>query len=102
MEVTGKIIALTEKISGETKAGKDWGKISFVVQTDEQYNNTYPLENFNNKVQTPKVGDFVKAEFNINANEWKGKYFVTLVCWKLEISKANPELPTESGEDTPF
>jgi len=122
MKVTGKITKFLDKETGTSKkTGKEWVKQTVLVETAEQYNNIYPIEFFGdekvenlNKYQ--KVGDNVDVEFNVNANEWKGKYFVSLQGWKISKASANQEpidapplepvnasdLNTEDNDDLPF
>ena len=44
MKVTGKITKIMEVQKGTSKAGKEWQKLTFVLETDEDYNNVYPFE----------------------------------------------------------
>ena len=112
LEVTGKITKILELQTGTTAAGTEWKKQSFILETTEQYNNVYCFEVFgaekvDNFLQYNKVGYNVKVDFNVNTNEWKGKYFTSLSAWKIfkaetpnniEVVEAE-ELP---GADLPF
>ena len=95
MEITGKITKVLDKETGRKKDGSgEWVKQSFVLKTDEQYNNLYCFEIFGaEKVdkfnQYNKVGSTVKVDFNVQTNEWNGKYYTTLQAWK--IFKADAE-----------
>ena len=107
MKITGKITKILETQKGTSKAGKDWEKLIFTLETDEEYNNLYALDIFgvekvNNFIKYNKVGDVVSVNFNINTNEWKGKYFTSLQAWK--VVKAGEEQTTEDtpAEDLPF
>jgi len=97
-------------------------KLSFRVDTGEQYNNLVEfelykgaeyLEHLDKFVQYNKVGDFVDVEFNLKTFNWKpeadNKIFTSLSCWKVE--KAQAQLPaTDIGvpseelapDDLPF
>ena len=90
MKVTGTVSKILDLQQGTSKAGKQWKKQTFIITTDEEYNNIYPLEVFNEKFLIPAVGTTTTVEFNINANEWQGKYFVSLGAWKLEDSATTP------------
>lgn len=88
LEVTGKITKVLPLESGQTKAGAEWQKQSFIVTTDAQYNNVYCFEVFGNeKVENfnkyNKVGQSVTVEFNVNCNEYKDKFYTTLSAWKI-------------------
>ena len=104
MKVTGVITQIMEVQSGTSKAGKEWQKLTFVLETDEEYDNVYPFEVFGqekveNFTKFNKVGQKVDVEFNVTANEWKGKYFTSLSAWKIFKAEQQPE-PTTG--DLPF
>lgn len=93
MEVQGRITKILDPVSGTSKAGKEWKKQTFILETEEKYNNVYPIEVFGlDKLEEVKdvlqVGNEVNVHFNVNANEWQGKYFVSLSSWKIEIGSA--------------
>ena len=95
MEVQGRITKILDPQSGTSKAGKEWKKQTFILETEEKYNNVYPIEVFGleklEEVQDVlKVGNTVNVHFNVNANEWQGKYFVSLSMWKAEIGGGQP------------
>ena len=110
LEVTGKLIKFLEVESGESKSGTTWSKQQFVVQTESQYNNLYCFEVFGNeKVENltkyQKEGDNVTVEFNVNTNEYKGKYYTSLSAWKISKANANgiqsPHVPQENNNFPP-
>ena len=100
LEVTGVITKILDKQTGTSKAGKEWEKLSFVVDNNEQYNNIFCFELFGKeKVENfekyNKVGQSVKVDFNVNTNDWTSpqgdlKYFTTLQAWK--VFKADVDL----------
>ena len=92
---------------GTSKAGKEWQKLTFVVETDEEYNNVYPFEVFGvekveNFVKFNKVGQHVDVDFNVTANEWNGKYFTSLSAWKIFKAEGYPTEPEPVTGDLPF
>lgn len=110
MKVTGKIENILETQKGTSKAGKEWKKTSFVVKTDDEYNNLYCFDVFgdekvNNFLQYNSKGDVVDVDFNVKTNEWKGKYFTSLDAWKIfkaDNSKQKEEVAVEEEGDLPF
>lgn len=103
MKVTGVITKIQPVEEGVSKAGKEWKKLTFVIQTSEEYNNIYAFEVFggekvDNFTKFNKVGQSVDVDFNVSCNEWKGKYFTSLQAWK--IFKAE-EAPIGSGATQP-
>ena len=112
MEVkNAKVIAIGEVKSGVSKAsGKEWQSMQFVCQTDEEYNNTYPIEIFGaDKIENfnkyTKVGSLIDVNFNISASEYEGRWYTKLSYWKsFKAEGAAPqEAPTqEEEEELPF
>lgn len=91
-KVTGKIIEILPTEKGTSKHGKDWKKLTFAIDTNEQYNNIIAFEVFGdekveNFLKYNKVGKTVDVEFNLSSNKWKDRYFTSASAWK--ISKAN-------------
>lgn len=119
MEVTGRITKVLEKQSGTSKDGKEWVKLSFILDNNETYNNIFCFEVFGTeKVENfekyNKVGQDVKVDFNVSTNEWKDKYYTSLQAWKIfsvkdeEAFKAAPNqidsvvADKDENNDLPF
>lgn len=115
LEVQGKITKFLEVQSGTAASGNEWKKQSFLIETEEQYNNLYCFEVFgaekvDNLEKFNKVGDDVSVQFNVNTNEWKGKYFTSLSAWRIEKVDSSSDSPepepvpasTDSNGDLPF
>jgi hypothetical protein len=91
-------------------------KITFVIDSGEQYSNIYAFDLFkgaqhvqhvDNFPTYNKVGDQVEVEFNINCNEYNGKYYTNLPCWKCtklggETTASNQMSPADEKDDLPF
>lgn len=96
MKVTGVITKVLDLQTGTTKDGSEWKKQGFLVQTNEQYNNLYCFELFgaekvDNFLKYNKVNDSVDVEFNVQTNEWQGKYYTSLQSWKVFKTDSNAE-----------
>jgi len=111
MQVTGKITKVLDIQSGTSKAGKEWEKVSFLIETEDEYNNLYCFDIFGSEkvdkfTKYNKIGDDVDVEFNVKCNEWNGKYFTSLDAWKIFKVKEQAEAPeaeTDAGsDDLPF
>lgn len=119
MKVTGVITKVLDLQTGTSKDGLEWKKQGFLVQTTEQYNNLYCFELFgaekvDNFLKYNKVNDSVDVEFNVQTNEWQGKYYTSLQAWKVFKADANaPTIPQaqempatnvneEEHDDLPF
>ena len=87
-KITGNITKVLELQTGTSAKGKDWQKLSFIVDTKAEYNNIYCFEVFGeDKVEKfnkwNKVGSKVTVSFNVSCNEFKGKYYTTLLPWNI-------------------
>jgi len=107
MEVKGKIIKILEVQKGTSKKGTEWQKLNFVIDTNTDYNNIICFEIFGKEkidkfVQYNKVGDVVEVSFNINTNEYQGKYYTTLSAWKVWKGNESKEQGSEEKDDLPF
>ena len=111
MKVEGlKITKVLDVQKGTSKAGKEWQKLTFVGETQEEYNNVYAFELFgeekvSNFQKFNKVGDVVDVDFNVSCNEWKDKFFTSLSAWKVFKSEAvtsNDVEEHDESEELPF
>ena len=110
LKVNGKITEVLEEEKGTSKAGKDWIKQSFVLDTGEQYNplicfSLFGQEKVDNFNKYNKVGDDVEVSFNISSREYEGKWYSQIDAWK--VFKANTEtapagLNESETDDLPF
>ena len=117
MKVTGKITKINETTSGTSAAGKEWQKLSFLLETTEEYNNLYCFEVFGDEkveqfAKFNRVGQNVDVDFNVKTNEWKGKYFTSLGAWKIfkaeetedigGLDATGTEVKEDESDDLPF
>ena len=112
METTGTIIKMLEVKSGTSKAGKEWKTQTFVIDTNEEFNNILALEVFgeekvNNLTKFNKVGDVVNVSFNVSSREWTNpktgvsSYFTKADAWIIKKADENgaqnsPEVQPEN------
>ena len=122
-KLTGKISSISEKQTFDSGASK----ITFKVDTGDQYNDDYEfelykseqyLEHLDNFLKFNKVGDTVTVEFNLKSKAWTNpktneeRTFTSLSCWKIEklvdsqpTSAPEPQLESsveDSGDSLPF
>lgn len=89
MEISGKIIVLNET---ESIGTKEFKKRLVVVQTDEQYPQSIPVEFTQDKtslLNNFNIGDFVKIGINLRGAEWKGRYFANINGWKIDKAESS-------------
>ena len=77
-------------------------KREFVVTTGDKYPQDLKFEVVKDKcsmLDTFEPGQMVQVSFDIRGNEYNGKYFVNLSCWKIQTSGegADSASPRSSG-----
>ena len=100
LSVTGKIEQILKPESGVSRAGKEWNKQEFVIETDEQFPKKVCFTLFGDKtslISSFSVGEEVEVSFNIESREYNGRWFHNINAWKLDKTAAanQPELPPE-------
>lgn len=104
MKVQGRIVKFEDVQTGTSKAGKEWSKQTFIIDTGEEYNNIIAFEVFGqdkveNLTKYNKIGNQVSIEFNIQCNEWKGRYFTSLQAWRINKEESNEEKREDYGDE---
>jgi hypothetical protein len=86
-EAKGKLIHILEKVSGTSKAGKEWSKQDFVIETEDQFPKKIAFTLFGDKADmlTPfKENEMIHVFFNLEANEYQGKWYSNVNAWKVD------------------
>jgi single-strand DNA-binding protein len=97
MELTGKLTVIGE----EKTFNGGFTKREFVLTSEEQYPQAIQFELLKEKgalLGNHQVGQRIKVSFDIRGREWQGKYFNSLVAWKLE--NAGEQAPTSPPTTT--
>ncbi len=120
LAIKGKIEKILSEEKGVSRAGNQWAKQEFVIETIDQYPKKVCFTLFNDKVglvSSVKPGDEVEVSFDVESREYNGKYYHNLNAWKIEKSSAAkaeggylpppglgdvPPEPDEDGSDLPF
>lgn len=89
IEITGRIVQKLDEKFGTTKSGKDWQKITYLLQLNEgsQYEHciTFAMTSFDGDVQNPpQPKDLVKLGLQIVAHHFNGKWFNEIQATKCE------------------
>ncbi|WP_295729748.1 DUF3127 domain-containing protein [uncultured Muribaculum sp.] len=99
MEVEGKIILALPEQSGVSRAGNNWKKREYVLETHETYPKKVFFVLFGDRAdQYPlNVGDEIRLSFDINSREYNGRWFTSIDGWKVEPATA----PAAPGAPAP-
>lgn len=114
LQVKGKVQQILKPESGVSRAGKEWKKQEFVIETEEQFPRKICFTLFNDKsalVEGISTGEEIEVSFNVESREYNGKWFHNINAWKIEkpatenIPEAPPEfsigdIPPEPDEDS--
>lgn len=94
MEITGRAIAALPVRTGVSSKGQ-WMSREYVIETQEQYPKKICFDVFGEdklKEFNIRENDIIKVFININAREFKGKWYNTISAWKVEhLGAAAPQ-----------
>jgi hypothetical protein len=103
LSIKGKLSRKLSVESGVSKAGKEWKKQSFLVDTGAQYNPEICFQLFGeDKIEIlnhHNEGDQVEVSFNLSSKEFNGRYFHNIDAWRIESLGSSS---SEAGEAPEF
>lgn len=85
--ITGTIKHILNTESGVSKAGKEWQKQEFVIETDDQYPKDVAFTLFGNKLSLIEgigIGQSVEVSYNLESREYNGRWFHNINAWKID------------------
>lgn len=88
MEIKGTITNILPSVSGMSKAGKEFTKQDFVIQTKETYPKKICITAMNDKVNISNYteGSEVTVSVNIESREYNGNWYTSVNAWKIEAN----------------
>lgn len=111
MDISGKIIAVLPEQSGVSRAGNEWKKQEYVLETYDQYPKKVCFQIFGeDKIAQAaiKPGEDLKVYIDIDSREYQGRWFTNISAWKVERSGEAQPAPfgaepaaTDAGMATP-
>ena len=102
MDAEGKIIVKLPLQSGVSKAGNNWSKQEYVLETQEAYPKKIHFSFFGDRAnQYPlEVGDTVRLSFDIDSHEYNGRWFTSINGWKAEKIDLNNQVSQTTQQNT--
>lgn len=87
MEIKGKIIQILPIESGVSKAGKEWKKGSFILETEGQYPKKVKFDLFGKALENAQIAEGMDCEvsFDVSSREYKNPT-TGKVSWFTEAS----------------
>lgn len=102
LEITGKLIQKLPEQTGVSKAGKNWVKQHFIIETvEDKFPKKVALSVFGEKVDMLRNipdGSNLKVSINIESREWQGKWFTDVSAWRIETVSGSLSATNTSGE----
>lgn len=118
LAVKGKLTKVLELETGTSKAGKEWKKQGFVIDSGDQFNPEICFSLFGDDkigmLRNFGPGQEVEVSFNISSREFNGKYYHNLDAWKITGASASSnagqpvsqpsieDAPSDEEDDLPF
>lgn len=121
MQVKGTLLQILKPESGVSKAGKEWKKMDFVIETNEQFPKKVCFTLFGDKVSLIEgiaEDSEIEVFFSLESRDFNGKWYHNINAWKIEMAGASngarnfppefspgdipPEMADDSGNDLPF
>jgi hypothetical protein len=102
MDISGKVIHILPEVGGVSKAGNNWRKQEFVIETRDQYPKKICFTAWGDKIDQFQLtlGEDVTVSFDVESRENNGRWYTELKAWNLKkgMSTGQPTPP----EPTPF
>ena len=97
MILEGKIKQLVSTQEGTSRAGREWKKAQYILETNDQYPRTIAFAVFNDKINefSLLVGQDVRLGVDIESHEWNGKWFTEVTA------QAILDTPTSTTQPAP-
>jgi hypothetical protein len=120
MQVKGSVVQVFKPESGVSRAGKDWKKQEFLVETAEQFPKKICFSLFGDKtalLDGISEGQEVEVFFSVESHDFNGKWYHNINAWKIDriaetspgsyppeqvARDISPERMEEPGNDLPF
>ena len=92
LELTGTIVQMLPYESGTSKAGKEWRKVVFILETQDQYPRKVAISLLNDNIDkyAIQVGMVVTAHIEIESREWNAKWYTEVKAWQITYPQGKP------------
>lgn len=87
LQIFGKIIDGPTIREGVSSKGNEWRCASYVIETEDRYPKRMAFDVFSNANIDKfaiKQGEYVTVFFDIDAREYKNRWFNTIRAWRVE------------------
>ena len=86
LKIQGRIIAVLPEVGGISKAGNQWKKQEYVLETFDQYPKKICFNAFGNKVDEFAIqeGETLTVSVDIESREFNGRWYTDIRAWRVE------------------
>lgn len=102
LSLRGTVIRLLPVQEGVSKAGKNWRRTTFVIETDAQYPRTVCFQLWNDRIDqyALREGDHVEVFFDIESREFNERFYTDATAY--EITRINDAAAAPQAPADPF
>ncbi|MBO4803081.1 MAG: DUF3127 domain-containing protein [Muribaculaceae bacterium] len=104
MDIKGKIIQKLEPVGGVSKAGNQWKKQEYVLETFDSYPKKVKFDFFGERADQYvfEVGDIITLSYDIESREFNGRWYTDIRGFKAvkedpNMASAATPYPAEAG-----
>ena len=109
MDIKGKIIQKLDLQSGTSKAGNQWKKQEYVLETLDSYPKKVKFDFFGDRAdQYPlEVGDIITLSYDIESREFNGRWYTDIRGYRAvkedpnAVAAPQAPYPAAAGEPAP-
>jgi len=85
MELSGKIVQILDKQTGEGKNGS-WEKQEYIIETQGQYPKKVCFNVWGAKIAQFNIqnGEFINIGVDLESREYNGRWYTDVRAWKVE------------------
>ncbi len=101
LKVNGTIKSMLEIEKGISKAGKEWQKRSFIIDTQDLYNPDLCISVFGDDkvadLNRFQVGQHVEVSINLYSREFSGKWYHNVDAFRIDLINNNSQGIPQGG-----
>jgi hypothetical protein len=99
MELSGKVIQILPKQTGEGKNGT-WEKQEYVIETQGQYPKKVCFSIWGAKISTHNIqmGEFINIGLDLESREYNQRWYTEVRAWKVERPGQSQGAPMGGGD----
>ena len=104
LTIEGVVTLILQEENGVSKAGKDWKKKEFSIETKGEYPKTVAFTCFGDKtdlLSNITQGQNVAVSFNLESREYNGRFFHNVNAWRIVVEQPSAESPSSDTDNTP-